>query len=69
MAARLWIRLPGGRLKRWTKGRTDKRHHVPPHEHRNMWNRIARRRLRQALLHGEAHAFPYVHQREAGWYW
>jgi hypothetical protein len=70
-----WKRLPGGQLKRWKKSRGDHRpggKHwlgVPPHWHRNLLNRRERRRAVRALHHGAVHNRPYVHPREAGWYW
>ena len=74
MAAKKWLRLPGGRSKRWKKSRTDTRpdrtrEGVPPHWYRNTLNRRERRRVSRAVFRGEAEARPYVHPREAGWYW
>ena len=78
MASKKWTVLPGGRPKRWKKSRTDDRpgdcttvfiHQVPPHGYRNLLNRRERRRARRALLRGEAIAHPWVHPREAAWFW
>ena len=35
MAAKKWMVLPGGRIKRWRRARTDVRQLVPPHWYRN----------------------------------
>jgi hypothetical protein len=78
MASTKWVRLPGGRWKRWKKSRSDDRpgvattwfvNQVPPHWYRNVMNRRERRRLARALFRGEAHAGPYVHPRVAAWHW
>lgn len=69
MAAQKWIVLPGGRVKRWKRARTAKRQTVPPRWYRNRLNRRERRRAWHALFRGDAHAHPYLHPREASWYW
>jgi hypothetical protein len=78
MAAKKWIRLPGGVWKRWTKSHNDDRpgsgatgfgRQVPPHWYRNVLNRRERRRAARALYRGEAHAAHHVHPRVAQWYW
>jgi hypothetical protein len=78
MASKKWITVPGGRIKRWKKSRTEHRpgggssrfpRQVPPHWFRNLYNRRERRLCRAALLSGEADARPYVHPREAAWFW
>jgi hypothetical protein len=78
MASTKWIRLPGGRWKRWKKSRTDDRpgscttcfaRQVPPHWYRNVWNRRERRWTARALNRGEVHAGPHVHPRVAAWFW
>jgi hypothetical protein len=78
MAAKKWLRLPGGRGKRWKKSRGDERpgwgtcrfdRWTPPHSYRNMLNRRDRRRAVRAVSRGDAEARPYVHPREAGWFW
>jgi hypothetical protein len=69
MASKKWIVLPGGRIKRWKRARTDVRQLVPPHWYRNRLNRRERRRSWRAVFRGDAHAYPYVHPREANWYW
>lgn len=70
MATKKWIVLPGGRIKRWNRSRRSRGWGgVPPHWYRNRLNRRERRRARKALKLGTAQAFPYVHPREAPWYW
>jgi hypothetical protein len=78
MASKKWLTLPGGRIKRWKKSRTEDRpgwgssrfpNQVPPRWFRNRYNRKERRRCRAALSLGIAEARPYVHPREAAWYW
>jgi hypothetical protein len=78
MAAQKWLVLPGGQLKRWKKSRSDDRpgdgttwfiRQVPPHGYRNTLNRRERRRAWRAVFAGDAHGGPYVHPREAGWFW
>ena len=78
MASKKWLTLPGGRIKRWKKSRTEDRpgwgssrfpHQVPPRWFRNLYNRKERRRCRGAASYGNAEARPYVHPREAAWYW
>lgn len=71
MASKQWITLPGGRIKRWKKSRTENRSWlgVPPRWYRNLFNRKERRRCREALGLGHAEARPYVHPRKAAWYW
>jgi hypothetical protein len=78
MSKKKWKTLPGGRAKRWKKSRSDFRpgggttrfvRAVPPHWYRNMLNRRERRRSRTAILCGAAGRAPYVHPREAAWYW
>jgi hypothetical protein len=74
MAATKWREVPGGRLKRWKKSGGDARpmryiEGVPPHWYRNMLNRRERRRVFRAMHLGDPEARPYVHPREAGWFW
>lgn len=73
MASKKWITLPGGRIKRWKKSRTEEGagfpHEVPPHWFRNLYNRRERRRVSRALRLGVAEAWPYIHPRRAAWYW
>ena len=78
MASRKWITLPGGRIKRWKKSRSEDRpgwcsawfpHQVPPRWFRNILIRKERRRYREALSQDKAEASPHVHPREAAWYW
>lgn len=78
MAVRKWAVLPGGRVKRWKKSRTDDRpgarttwfaRQVPPHWYRNALNRRERRRASRAILRGDADASPYLHPRAATWFW
>jgi hypothetical protein len=74
MASKKWITLPGGRIKRWKKSRTESRpgwggSRVPPRWYRNLFNRKERRRCREALGLGHGEARPYVHPRKAAWYW
>lgn len=77
MARTRWTTLPGGRIRRWKKSRTDWRPGgwstdvwpVPPRWYRNTLNRRERRRARRALFRGAAERFPYVHPREAPWFW
>lgn len=70
MARRRWKILPGGRIKRW-KASSHGRDWmgVPPHWFRNICNRRERRRSHSAIVQGSAEAIPYVHPREAAWYW
>jgi hypothetical protein len=70
MATRCWKVLPGGRIKRW-KASSEERPWlgVPPRWFRNMYTRRERQRSRAATRLGEAEASPYVHPREAAWYW
>jgi hypothetical protein len=78
MAKRNWIQMPGGRLKRWKKSRSERRPghgtarwgtEVPPGWYRRMLNRRERSLLREALGRDEAEGWAYVHPRVAGWYW
>lgn len=70
MAKRRWKALPGGRIKRWKASATSKGWGgVPPRWYRNQLNRRERRRARIAIRLGTAEALPYVHPREAPWYW
>ncbi len=78
MATRRWKVLPGGRVTRWRKSRGDDRpgdgttiwvFRVPPHWYRNLLNRRERRRAAEASSRGETEVGPYVHPREAAWYW
>ena len=78
MAVRKWTSVPGGRPKHWKKSRGDTRpgwattqfgRQVPPHWYRNTLNRRERRRVFRAVARDEAERWPYVHPREAGWYW
>jgi hypothetical protein len=74
MASKRWTLLPGLRLKRWRKSRTDRRpgygrESVPPHWYRNALNRRERRQSAHAVQHGEGRAAPFIHPRSAGWYW
>jgi hypothetical protein len=74
MATKKWVRLPGGRWKRWKKSRGDDRperylDNVPPRWYRNMWNRRERQCAAMAILQGTVEPCPYVHPREAAWYW
>jgi hypothetical protein len=74
MAATKWREVPGGRLKRWKKSHGDTRpmryiDNVPPRWYRNMLNRRERRRVSRAMHRGDVEARPYVHPREAGWFW
>ena len=70
MARRRWQTLPGGRIKRWKAGSKGRRWlGVPPHWFRNMYTRRERQRSRVAIERGEGEASPYVHPREAAWYW
>jgi len=70
MAQRRWKILPGGRIKRW-KASSHGRDWlgVPPWWFRNLYNRRERRRSRSAIESGCGEATPYVHPREAAWYW
>src|SRR5581483_12171828 len=61
MAAKKWLRLPGGLVKRWKKSGGDDRpsgavDQVPPHWYRNRLNRRERRRVFRAVHRGEAEA-------------
>jgi len=70
MARRRWKVLPGGRIKRWkasSRGRTWLG--VPPWWFRNMYTKKERQRSRTAIKRGDVEARPYVHPREAAWYW
>jgi hypothetical protein len=70
MAQRKWKILPGGRTKRWqASSRGCEWPGVPPRWFRNSYNRRERRRARAAIGHGKGDASPYVHPREAAWYW
>jgi hypothetical protein len=70
MAQRRWKILPGGRIKRWKASPQGCEWlGVPPHWYRNTYNRRERRRSRAALQRGQGNATPYVHPREAAWYW
>lgn len=78
MASQRWCVRPGGRIVRYRKSHSDYRpgggmtrfpHQVPPHFYRNMLNRRERRRVRRSIAHGDAEPRPYVHPREAAWYW
>ena len=70
MAKRTWIVLPGGRPKRWKASATrGSWGGVPPRWYRNTLNRRERRRARKAKNRGTVERFPYVHPREAPWYW
>jgi hypothetical protein len=62
--------LPGGRLKKWRASRTPRTWGgVPPRWYRNVLNRKERRRLHRAIQNESAECHPYVHPREAPWYW
>ena len=73
MARKKWVVIPGGRIKPWKKSESESRcwfsHQVPPHWYRNHLNRRERRRSKQAMFRGREAGYPYVHPREAGWYW
>jgi hypothetical protein len=78
MARRKWIRLPGGRLKRWKKSRSERRpgtgtarwgSEVPPRWYRRMLNHRERALIRRALHGDRAEGRPYVHPRAEAWYW
>ncbi|MDQ3798473.1 MAG: hypothetical protein M3384_03395 [Acidobacteriota bacterium] len=75
MAKKKWIVLPGGRIKRWKKTNDKPKKYfwsangVPPHWYRNQLNRRERRKIKSAISKREAHRFPYIHPRIAGWYW
>jgi hypothetical protein len=70
MATRSWIVLPGGRIKRWNVSKAKESWGgVPPRWYRNTLNRKERRQTREAIRRGVGERFPYVHPREAGWYW
>ena len=70
MSTRKWIVLPGGRLKKWSASRTPSIWGgVPPRWYRNLLNRRERRRVFRAIQNGSADGHPYVHPREAPWYW
>jgi hypothetical protein len=71
MASKKWVTLPGGRVKRWKKSRTESPSWlgVPPRWYRNLFNRKERRRCREALGLGHAEPRLYVHPRKAVWYW
>ena len=71
-----WIILPGGRIKRWRKSRTDDRPgwgvsrlRTVPRGERNLLNRQERRRYAEALSCGRAEVVPYVHPRKAASDW
>jgi hypothetical protein len=70
MAQRRWKVLPGGRIKRW-KASTSQRTWlgVPPRWFRNMYTRKERQRAKAAIKRGKVEPTPYVHPREAAWYW
>ena len=42
---------------------------VPPRWIRNVYNRRERRLSGAAIKRGRGEASPFVHPREAGWYW
>jgi hypothetical protein len=69
MAAKKWIILPGGRIKRWKQARACNRDIVPPRWFRNNLNRRDRRRARIAIGNGLDRTYPFVHPHTAGWYW
>lgn len=73
MANTKWKVLPGGRIKRWKKSESERgcrfTRGVPPRWYRNTLNRRERRRAAEALHRGSVERFPYVHPREAPWYW
>jgi hypothetical protein len=70
MAQRRWKILPGGRIKRWkATSRGCEWLCVPPRWYRNRLNRKERRRSQAAIKRGYCEARPYVHPREAAWYW
>jgi hypothetical protein len=78
MASQKWRELPGGRVKRWKKSAGDFRPGggttrfaggVPPRWYRNLLNRRDRRRAVEALHRGAVEPWPYVHPREAPWFW
>ena len=70
MAQRRWKTLPGGRVKRWkASSQGCEWLGVPPRWYRNRLNRRERRRSRAAIIRGKGEATPYVHPREAPWYW
>jgi len=70
MAQRRWKILPGGRIKRWkASSQGCEWLGVPPRWYRNRLNRRERRRSRAAISRGQAEATPFVHPREAPWYW
>ncbi len=70
MAQRSWKVLPGGKVKRW---KASSHGHtwlgVPPRWIRNVYNRRERRLSGAAIKRGRGEASPFVHPREAGWYW
>ncbi len=70
MARRTWKALPGGRIKRW-KASSEGRPWlgVPPRWFRNALNRRERQRSRAAIQLEKGEGSPYVHPREAAWYW
>jgi hypothetical protein len=70
MAQRRWKVLPGGRVKRWkTSTPRSTWLGVPPRWYRNVYNRRERRRSRAAIKRGRGETSPFVHPREAAWYW
>jgi hypothetical protein len=69
MASKRWVVLPDGRVKRWKASGRERFWSVPPHYHRNQLNRRERRRARKAIVRGNAERSPYVHPREAPWFW
>jgi hypothetical protein len=70
MAKRSWKVLPGGRMKCWKAGSKGCQWlGVPPRWFRNIYTRRERQRSRAAIKRGEVEATPYVHPREAAWYW
>ena len=70
MAQRRWKVLPGGRIKQWKASAEGCEWlGVPPRWYRNIYNRRERRRSRVAIKRSRGEASPYVHPREAAWYW
>jgi hypothetical protein len=70
MAQRTWKIIHGGQIKRWkASSQGCEWPGVPPRWCRNNFNRRERRRSRAAIQRGQGDATPYVHPREAAWYW
>lgn len=69
MAAKKWIALLGGRIKRWKKARTTRREIVSPHWFRNSLNSKDRRKSQRAVALGMDQTYPFVHPHTASWYW